>query len=198
MHIAFVSECVSFSGILSRALTTKYPSLQFEQFESPQLLIDTGLKRFKVVLFKLTNSEKFDSQVSALRKQDSNTLIIGLTLGKAIVTLKGRMSQFDFIFQDNEIENKLIAYFDQNYDEENKQYNKENLQIDDIKRKYINLDINRSRCLILVAQNKTSKEISVEMNKSIRTIEKHIVYLRKYFNVNRKKDLINICRLIRE
>jgi DNA-binding CsgD family transcriptional regulator len=74
--------------------------------------------------------------------------------------------------------------------------NASRLEIETTKRKYVQLNTKLSYCLVLIAQNKTAKEISQQMNKSIRTIEKYITFLRDHFGVEKKKDLIEICRLI--
>ena len=64
------------------------------------------------------------------------------------------------------------------------------------KKKYIQLNSKLSLCLVLIADNKTAKEIADVLSKSQRTIEKYTTFLREYFNVERKIDLIKIVKEI--
>ena len=66
------------------------------------------------------------------------------------------------------------------------------LEIETNKRKYVQLNTKLSRCLVLIAQNKTAAEIAEDLAKSERTVEKYIAFLKNYFGVSKKKDLVDV------
>ncbi len=194
MLVAFISECRVFSGILSKAMETKFEVIRFEHFTSPDDFLSNPMVEFPVIIFKLTDQEKFDSRVTHIKQRFPAADVIGLMLGKNYKTLKGREKSFDYLFTDSEIEEKLNVYISQRF---SKQVSfSDNFKIEHLKRKYIHLHPLKSRCFSLILQGKTAAEIALEMNKSTRTIEKYIIYLRQYFSVDKKKDLIEIGRQI--
>lgn len=194
MLIAFISECQVFSGILSKAIVSKFQSVRFEHFQSSEDFLSNSGIDFPTIVFKLTDQEKFDSKIELIKQKKPNAQIIGLMLGKSYKTLKGREKYFNYMFTDSEIEDKLLFYISQEI-KANPDFNS-NLEIETLKRKYIHLHPTKSRCFSLVIQGKTAHEIAIEMNKSVRTIEKYIIYLRDYFNVAKKKDLVEISKFI--
>jgi hypothetical protein len=196
MQVAFVSECVSFYRIISDSLSKKYPQLSFVHYEHPDLFIENALPYFSHFILKLTDRESFDLKIKRIKSKDNQPVTIGLVIKREFKTLKSVRPYFDYIFNDSEIEEKLNIYFMNLLQAEDKMNDSSRLEIETNKRKYVQLNTKLSFCLVLIAQNKTAKEISLEMNKSIRTIEKYITYLRDYFEVDKKKDLIEICRLI--
>ena len=196
MQVAFVSECVSFYRIISDSLSKKYPQLNFVHYEHPDHFIEKPLPNFSHFILKLTDRESFDLKIKKIKTKDSQPVTIGLIIKREFKTLKSVRPYFDYIFNDSEIEEKLNIYFMNLLQAEDKMNDSSRLEIETNKRKYVQLNTKLSFCLVLIAQNKTAKEISLEMNKSIRTIEKYITYLRDYFEVDKKKDLIEICRLI--
>jgi DNA-binding CsgD family transcriptional regulator len=194
MLVAFISECQVFAGILSKAIGSNYEGVRFEYYSSPDEFLASPFVAFPIIVFKLTDQEKFDSKVSHIKQSHPASQIIGLMLGKSYKTLKGREKHFNYLFTDGEIEDKLQLFITQQLSVK-PELNK-NIEIESIKRKYIHLHPVKSRCFSLVIQGKKASEIASEMNKSTRTIEKYIVYLRDYFQVAKKKDLIEIGKFI--
>jgi hypothetical protein len=196
MQVAFVSECVSFYRIISDSLSKKYPQLSFVHYEHPDHFIENPIPNFSHFILKLTDRESFDLKIKKIKAKDSQPITIGLVIKREFKTLKSVSPYFDFIFNDSEIEEKLNIYFMNLLQVDNKMNDASRLEIETNKRKYVQLNTKLSLCLVLISQNKTAKEISLELNKSERTIEKYITYLRHHFGVDKKKDLIEICRLI--
>lgn len=194
MLVAFISECEVFSSILIRSLQHHYPNLSFEHFTRPEAFLNKPTNVFPYLIFKLTDQEKFDTQLTSIRRNHSDICIIGLKLGKNYKTIKGLGNCFNYLFTDSEIESKLTLFFARELNQ--KTALDFTLNIDELKRKYIQLEHEKSRCLALICQNKTAAQIAIEMNKSQRTIEKHIVFLRHHFGVKRKNDLIALCKSI--
>ncbi len=194
MQVAFISECQVFAGILSKAIGSRFPSVRFEHFQNPDDFLANLPIEFPAIVFKLTDQEKFDSKVSKVKERNPSAQVIGLMLGKSYKTLKGREKFFDYIFTDSEIEDKLNLFI--SHELKIKPESNKNLEIESLKRKYIHLHPLKSLCFSLILQGKTAAEIALEMNKSVRTIEKYIIYLRQYFAVTKKKDLIEIGRQI--
>jgi DNA-binding CsgD family transcriptional regulator len=196
MQVAFVSECVSFYRIISESLSKKYPQLSFVHYEHPDHFIEKPIPNFSHFILKLTDRESFDLKIKKIKTKESQPVTIGLVIKREFKTLKSVKPYFDFIFNDSEIEEKLNIYFMNLLQADNNMNDASRLEIETTKRKYVQLNTKLSYCLVLIAQNKTAKEISQQMNKSIRTIEKYITFLRDHFGVEKKKDLIEICRLI--
>ena len=196
MQVAFVSECVSFYRIISESLSKKYPQLSFVHYEHPDHFIEKPIPNFSHFILKLTDRESFDLKIKKIKTKESQPVTIGLVIKREFNTLKSVKPYFDFIFNDSEIEEKLNIYFMNLLQADNNMNDASRLEIETTKRKYVQLNTKLSYCLVLIAQNKTAKEISQQMNKSIRTIEKYITFLRDHFGVEKKKDLIEICRLI--
>ena len=196
MQVAFVSECVSFYRIISESLSKKYPQLSFVHYEHPDHFIEKPIPNFSHFILKLTDRESFDLKIKKIKTKESQPVTIGLVIKREFKTLKSVKPYFDFIFNDSEIEEKLNIYFMNLLQADNNMNDASRLEIETTKRKYVQLNTKLSYCLVLIAQNKTAKEISLQMNKSIRTIEKYITFLRDHFGVEKKKDLIEICRLI--
>jgi DNA-binding CsgD family transcriptional regulator len=115
-----------------------------------------------------------------------------LVLNREFKTLKSIESSFDFFFNDSEIEEKLNIYFGQQISNNSQINTSSKLVIEQNKKKYIQLDTKMSRCLVLISENKTSKEIAQALSKSDRTIEKYTTFLRNYFNVKKKSDLAKV------
>jgi DNA-binding CsgD family transcriptional regulator len=196
MQVAFVSECVSFYRIISESLSKKYPQLSFVHYEHPDHFIEKPIPNFSHFILKLTDRESFDLKIKKIKTKKSQPVTIGLVIKREFKTLKSVKPYFDFIFNDSEIEEKLNIYFMNLLQADDNMNNAGRLEIETTKRKYVQLNTKLSYCLVLIAQNKTAKEISLELNKSERTIEKYITQLRHHFGVEKKKDLIEICRLI--
>jgi hypothetical protein len=196
MQVAFVSECVSFYRIISDSLSKKYPQLNFVHYEHPDHFIENPIPNFSHFILKLTDRESFDLKIKKIKAKDIQPITIGLVIKREFKTLKSVSPYFDFIFNDSEIEEKLNIYFMNLLQVDNKMNDASRLEIETNKRKYVQLNTKLSLCLVLISQNKTAKEISLELNKSERTIEKYITHLRHHFGVEKKKDLIEICRLI--
>lgn len=196
MQVAFVSECVSFYRIISDSLSKKYPQLNFVHYEHPDHFIENPIPNFSHFILKLTDRESFDLKIKKIKSKDIQPITIGLVIKREFKTLKSVSPYFDFIFNDSEIEEKLNIYFMNLLQTEDKKNDSSRLEIETNKRKYVQLNTKLSMCLVLISQNKTAKEISLEINKSERTIEKYITHLRHHFGVDKKKDLIEICRLI--
>jgi hypothetical protein len=196
MQVAFVSECVSFYRIISDSLSKKYPQLSFVHYEHPDLFIENALPNFSHFILKLTDRESFDLKIKKIKTKDSQPVTIGLVIKREFKTLKSVRPYFDYIFNDSEIEEKLNIYFMNLLQTEDKMNDSSRLEIETTKRKYVQLNSKLSLCLVLVAQNKTAAEIATVLAKSERTIEKYITFLRDHFGVEKKKDLIEICRLI--
>jgi hypothetical protein len=196
MQVAFVSECVSFYRIISDGLSKKYPQLNFVHYEHPDHFIENPIPNFSHFILKLTDRESFDLKIKKIKSKDIQPITIGLVIKREFKTLKSVSPYFDFIFNDSEIEEKLNIYFMNLLQVDNKMNDASRLEIETNKRKYVQLNTKLSMCLVLIFQNKTAKEISLELNKSERTIEKYITHLRHHFGVDKKKDLIEICRLI--
>jgi hypothetical protein len=196
MQVAFVSECVSFYRIISDSLSKKYPQLNFVHYEHPDHFIENPIPNFSHFILKLTDRESFDLKIKKIKSKDIQPITIGLVIKREFKTLKSVSPYFDFIFNDSEIEEKLNIYFMNLLQSEDKKNDSSRLEIETNKRKYVQLNTKLSMCLVLISQNKTAKEISLELNKSERTIEKYITHLRHHFGVDKKKDLIEICRLI--
>ena len=192
MQVAFVSECVSFYRIISESLSKKYPQLTFVHYEHPDHFIENPLPNFTHFILKLTDRESFDLKIKKIKQKDAAPTTIGLVIKREFKTLKTVSPYFDFIFNDSEIEEKLNIYFMNLLQAENKQSDTSRLEIETNKRKYVQLNTKLSRCLVLIAQNKTAAEIAVDLSKSERTVGKYIVFLKNYFGVSRKKDLVDV------
>jgi hypothetical protein len=192
MQVAFVSECVSFYRIISESLSKKYPQLNFVHYEHPDLFIENPLPNFTHFILKLTDRESFDLKIKKIKSIDINSVTIGLVIKREFKTLKSVRPYFDFIFNDSEIEEKLNIYFMNLLNSEDKINDTSRLEIETNKRKYVQLNSKLSLCLVLIAQNKTAAEIAKYLSKSERTVEKYIVYLKKYFGVSKKKDLVDV------
>jgi predicted transcriptional regulator len=145
---------------------------------------------------KLTDRESFDLKIKKIKTKESQPVTIGLIIKREFKTLKSVRPYFDYIFNDSEIEEKLNIYFMNLLQSEDKMNDSSRLEIETTKRKYVQLNSKLSLCLVLVAQNKTAAEIATVLAKSERTIEKYITFLRDHFGVEKKKDLIEICKLI--
>lgn len=192
MQVAFVSECVSFYRIISDSLSKKYPQLNFVHYEHPDHFIDNPLPNFTHFILKLTDRESFDLKIKKIKQKDTDPVTIGLVIKREFKTLKTVSPYFDFIFNDSEIEEKLNIYFMNLLQAEDKLNDTSRLEIETNKRKYVQLNTKLSRCLVLIAQNKTAAEIAIDLSKSERTVEKYIVFLKNYFGVSKKKDLVDV------
>jgi DNA-binding NarL/FixJ family response regulator len=195
MQVAFISECTTFYRILSTGLSSIYPALSFVHYAHPDLFLKEVQPGFSHFIMKLTDQEKFDLKIKAIKKKYSSSIIIGLIINREFKTLKSIQNSFDYLFSDNEIEEKLSVYFESLFP---KKLQVSKLSIDQNKSKYIHLNTIHSRCLLLVSQHKTAKEIALELSKSERTVEKYISFLRHYFEVKQKRDLIKIVKEIAE
>jgi len=197
MQVAFISECSTFYKIISKNLETNFAGLSFLHFEHPNNLLRVGKVAFTHVILKLTDRESFDFKVRDLKKKMPNSVFIGLVIKREFQTLKAISHCFDFVFNESEIEEKLNVYFNQQtniYDENDVYPGK--LKTEKNKTRYIQLSALHSRCLVLVSENKTNNKIALELSKSERTVEKYITFLRAHFEVNKKKDLIEIVKEI--
>jgi len=197
MQVAFISECSTFYKIISKNLETNFTGLSFLHFEHPNNLLSEGKVAFTHVILKLTDRESFDFKVRDLKKKMPNSVFIGLVIKREFQTLKAISHCFDFVFNESEIEEKLNVYFNQQtniYDENDVYPGK--LKTEKNKTRYIQLSALHSRCLVLVSENKTNNKIALELSKSERTVEKYITFLRAHFEVNKKKDLIEIVKEI--
>jgi DNA-binding CsgD family transcriptional regulator len=197
MQVAFISECSTFYKIISNSLMEKYPSLSFVHYGHPDILLETKQPNFSHFILKLTDRESFDLKIRKIKKNNPNSTSIGLIINREFKTLQSVVSSFDYIFNDAEIEEKLNIFFQQQLATKT-DLKSENfkLNIEKNKKKYIQLNTKLSRCLVLISENKTAREIAEELSKSQRTIEKYTNYLREYFNVDRKVDLIKIVKEI--
>jgi len=197
MQVAFISECSTFYKIISNSLTEKYPLLSFVHYTHPDILLETKQPNFSYFILKLTDRESFDLKIRKIKKNNPNSTSIGLIINREFKTLQSVVSSFDYIFNDAEIEEKLNIYFQQQLaDKTDLKVESVKLNIEKNKKKYIQLNTKLSRCLVLISENKTAKEIAEELSKSQRTIEKYTSFLCKYFNVERKVDLIKIVKEI--
>ncbi len=192
MQVAFVSECHSFYRIISDSLSKKYPQLNFVHYEHPDLFIENPLPNFTHFILKLTDRDSFDLKIKKIKSKDNHPVTIGLVIKREFKTLKSVSPYFDFIFNDSEIEEKLNIYFMNLLQTEGKLNDTSKLEIETNKRKYVQLNTKLSRCLVLIAQNKTAAEIAKDLAKSERTVEKYIVFLKNYFGVSKKKDLVDV------
>jgi DNA-binding NarL/FixJ family response regulator len=194
MKIAFVSECLAFYNILSKELSSKYPALVFEHFEDSDHFLQSEGYGFQKIIFKVSGQMQSRRVLLQIRKRFPLLTIIGLALGKDFHSQKGMERDFDFLFRDSEVEEKLSAYFSGIFPAAENPSSVSEMQ--EIKKKYIALDSIKSRCLLLIYQGKKASEIALQLNKSVRTVEKYIVFLRRHFHVKRKQDLIEICHRI--
>lgn len=194
MKVAFVSECTAFYSILSNDLSSRFPSLVFEHFEDPNQFLNSEGYGYQHFILKLSSDAFPKYALDQIRKRFPVMATIGLVLGRNFSSQKGLENEFDFLFRDSELEEKLRAYFFNIFPDSEDPTSSEVLM--EIKKKYIALDPLKSRCLMLIYQKKKASEIAIHLNKSIRTVEKYIVFLRNHFNVKRKQDLITICEQI--
>jgi len=175
----------------------KYPLLSFVHYTHPDIFLETKQPNFSYFILKLTDRESFDLKIRKIKKNNPNSTSIGLIINREFKTLQSVVSSFDYIFNDAEIEEKLNIYFQQQLaDKTDLKVESVKLNIEKNKKKYIQLNTKLSRCLVLISENKTAKEIAEELSKSQRTIEKYTSFLCKYFNVERKVDLIKIVKEI--
>ena len=195
MDIALISECNTFYNILTKSINAKYPSLKFFYYDNPEQFGNQLQPYYSYVIIKMTNFEKYDGVISEIIKTHPQTKFIGLVIDSHLKLSEKLLSKFTHVFMDAEIEDKLNLLF-HDVMGENKSLPLEGLKIEQNKRKYLYLKPEYSKCLFLVYQLKTAAEIAVVMNKSRRTIEKYIVTLKQEFEVERKQDLVEVCRSI--
>ena len=197
MLVAFISECSTFYKIITNSLTEKYPLLSFVHYAHPDIFLETKQPNFSHFILKLTDRESFDLKIRKIKNNNPNSTTIGLIINREFKTLQSVVSSFDYIFNDAEIEEKLNIYFQQQLaTKTDLKVESVKLKIEKNKKKYIQLNSKLSLCLVLIADNKTAKEIADVLSKSQRTIEKYTTFLREYFNVERKIDLIKIVKEI--
>ncbi len=197
MQVAFISECSTFSKIISNGLTEKYPLLSFVHYTHPDVLLETKQPNFSHFILKLTDRESFDLKIRKIKKNNPHSICIGLIINREFKTMQSVVSSFDYIFNDAEIEEKLNIYFQQQLaSKTDLKVESVKLNIEKNKKKYIQLNSKLSLCLVLISENKTAKEIAEILSKSQRTVEKYTTFLREYFNVERKVDLIRIVKEI--
>ena len=194
MKVAFVSECSAFYGILSKDLSNIFPSLFFQHFQYAEHFEQSSVAEFQLLILKLSGQELAQQRLLFIRKRFPEIKIIGLVLGRDFSSQKGIEKSFDFVFRDTELELKLNAYFLETLPKSNKPVSA--VEMDLIKQRYIHLDPLKSRCLSLIYQRQSASQIALQLNKSVRTIEKYIIFLRQHFGVKRKKDLIEVCEQI--
>ena len=197
MQVAFISECSTFYKIITNSLMEKYPLLSFVHYTHPDILLETKQPNFSHFILKLTDRESFDLKIRKIKNNNPNSTTIGLIINREFKTLQSIVSSFDYIFNDAEIEEKLNIYFQQQLaTKTDLKAESVKLKIEKNKKKYIQLNSKLSLCLVLIADNKTAKEIADVLSKSQRTIEKYTTFLREHFNVERKVDLIKIVKEI--
>jgi hypothetical protein len=197
MQVAFISECSTFYKIITNSLMEKYPLLSFVHYAHPDILLETKQPNFSHFILKLTDRESFDLKIRKIKKNNPNSTSIGLIINREFKTMQSVVSSFDYIFNDAEIEEKLNIYFQQQLSTKTDlKVESVKLNIEKNKKKYIQLNSKLSLCLVLISENKTAKEISEILSKSQRTVEKYTTFLREYFNVERKVDLIKIVKEI--
>jgi DNA-binding NarL/FixJ family response regulator len=197
MQVAFISECSTFYKIITNSLMEKYPLLSFVHYTHPDVLLETKQPNFSHFILKLTDRESFDLKIRKIKKNNPNSTSIGLIINREFKTMQSVVSSFDYIFNDAEIEEKLNIYFQQQLASKTDLKGESiKLNIEKNKKKYIQLNSKLSLCLVLISENKTAKEIAEILSKSQRTVEKYTTFLREYFNVERKVDLIRIVKEI--
>jgi len=197
MQVCFISECSTFSSILTEALVKNHHQLNFVHFNHPDALLNHLKPNFTHFIVKLTGDEKFDLKIKKIRKEYQHAVIIALKINKEFKTLKEIHASFDYIFNDCEIEEKLANYFHSLFsNQQSNQQTKQELELENYRKLYIHLNSNLSRCFLLATQGMTSKEIAFKMAKSERTIEKYIDALKKTFQINHKKELKIVYKTI--
>lgn len=200
MQILFVSECISFFKILKSSLSGHYPELQFVHYHK---LEDYDPKnnaiRFSHLIVKLTDPEQQFKSLRNLRNESPHLISIALSTDKYHISDKVRQPVIDFLFQDEEIDQKLYFYFHQVLQKTKTTEKKSMVEIDNNCRKYVNLKSHLSKCLYLISLGLPAVEIAKQMYKSERSIEEYTVQLKKIFDVSTKKQLrevyISICKI---
>jgi DNA-binding NarL/FixJ family response regulator len=195
VEIALISECNTFYNILTKSIIAKYPSLKFFYFDNPQQFRNQLQPYFTYVIIKMTNYEKYEVVINEIIKTHPQTKFIGLVINSHLKLSEKLLAKFTHVFMDAEIEDKLNLLF-HDVLVQKKSLPLEGLKLEQNKRKYLYLKPEYSKCLFLVYQLKTAAEIALVMNKSKRTIEKYIVTLKQEFEVERKQDLVEVCRSI--